>query len=96
MKYLITQASLVGNANLSKGLTLPSGALRYIKTLRPWPLNRVMTEKYLFSTSEADDLCSFLEPMLAVDQRERKEVRDMVDHHWLDVKDEEWVGVDGW
>jgi serine/threonine-protein kinase SRPK3 len=34
--------------------------------------------------------------MLAVDQRERKEVRDMVDHHWLDVKDEEWVGVDAW
>jgi serine/threonine-protein kinase SRPK3 len=73
-----------------------AGALRYIKTLRPWPLNRVMTEKYLFSTSEADALCSFLEPMLAVDQRERKEVRDMVDHHWLNVKDEEWVGVDGW
>ncbi|KIK49627.1 hypothetical protein CY34DRAFT_121644 [Suillus luteus UH-Slu-Lm8-n1] len=73
-----------------------AGALRYIKTLRPWPLNRVMTEKYLFSTSEADGLCSFLEPMLAVDQRERKEVRDIVDHHWLDVKDEEWVGVDGW
>lgn len=73
-----------------------AGALRYIKTLRPWPLKRVMTEKYLFSISEADGLCSFLEPMLAVDQRERKEVRDMVDHHWLDVKDEEWVGVDGW
>ncbi|KAG2155433.1 kinase-like protein [Suillus clintonianus] len=73
-----------------------AGALRYIKTLKPWPLNRVMTEKYLFSTSEADDLCAFLEPMLAVDQRERKEVIDMVDHHWLNVKDEEWVGVDGW
>ncbi|KAG2062087.1 kinase-like protein [Suillus hirtellus] len=73
-----------------------AGALRYIKTLKPWPLNRVMTEKYLFSVSEANDLCSFLEPMLAVDQRERKEVRDLVDHYWLDVKDEEWVGVDSW
>ncbi|KAG2146510.1 kinase-like protein [Suillus bovinus] len=73
-----------------------TGALRYIKTLKPWPLNRVMTEKYLFSISEANDLCSFLEPMLAVDQRERKEVRDMVGHFWLDVKDEEWVAVDGW
>ncbi|KAG1826199.1 kinase-like domain-containing protein [Suillus subaureus] len=73
-----------------------AGSLRYIKTLRPWPLNRVMTEKYLFSTSEADNLCSFLEPMLAVDQRERKEVRDMIDHHWLNVKDDEWVGVDSW
>lgn len=82
--------------NSSRGLTLRSGALRYIKTLKPWPLNRVMTEKYLFSVSEANDLCSFLEPMLAVDQRERKEVRDIVDHYWLDVKDEEWVGVDSW
>ncbi|OAX44845.1 kinase-like protein [Rhizopogon vinicolor AM-OR11-026] len=73
-----------------------TGALRYIKTLKPWPLNRVMTEKYLFSTSDTSDLCAFLEPMLAVDQRERKEIRDIVDHSWLNVKDEEWIGVDGW
>jgi len=55
-----------------------------------------MTEKYLFGSSDTSDLCAFLEPMLAVDQRERKEVRDMIDHPWLVVKDEEWIGADSW
>ncbi|KIJ21545.1 hypothetical protein PAXINDRAFT_152013 [Paxillus involutus ATCC 200175] len=73
-----------------------SGALRYIKTLKPWPLHRVMVEKYLFSDSDARALCDFLELMLAVDQRERKEARDMVDHAWLHVRDEEWAGVEEW
>ncbi|KAH7929395.1 kinase-like protein [Leucogyrophana mollusca] len=73
-----------------------SGALRYIKTLKPWPLHRVMTEKYLFSAADATALCTFLEPMLAIDQRARKEARDMIDHPWLDVKDEEWVGLEEW
>ncbi|EGO28514.1 hypothetical protein SERLADRAFT_359843 [Serpula lacrymans var. lacrymans S7.9] len=73
-----------------------SGSLRYIKTLKPWPLNRVMTEKYLFSSAESAELCAFLEPMLAVDQRDRKEARDVVGHPWLEVKDEEWVGLEDW
>ncbi|KAF9229541.1 kinase-like protein [Gyrodon lividus] len=73
-----------------------SGALRYIKTLKPWPLHRVMVEKYLFTDSDATALCDFLEPMLTIDQRERKEARDMVDHTWLHVRDEEWVGVEEW
>ncbi|KAF8140045.1 kinase-like protein [Boletus edulis] len=73
-----------------------TGALRYIKTLKPWPLCRVMVEKYLFSSAVAAGLCAFLEPMLAVDQRERKEARDMVDHKWLHIKDEEWLSVGEW
>lgn len=55
-----------------------------------------MMEKYLLSNAAAAHLCAFLGPMLAVDQRERKEARDMIDHEWLHVKDEEWVGVDEW
>ncbi|KAG9314559.1 kinase-like protein [Chiua virens] len=73
-----------------------TGALRYIKTLKPWPLYRVMVEKYLFPNATAVDLCAFLEPMLVVDQRERKEARDMIDHEWLHIKDEEWAGVGQW
>jgi serine/threonine-protein kinase SRPK3 len=80
----------------SRELFEHSGALRYIKSLKPWPLHCVMVEKYLFTTSEATALCNFLEPMLAVDQRERKEARDCVDHAWLHVRDEEWVGVGEW
>lgn len=34
--------------------------------------------------------------MLSVDQRERKEARDMIDHEWLHVKDEELIGLDEW
>ncbi|KAH9178920.1 kinase-like domain-containing protein [Lactarius sanguifluus] len=55
----------------SRDLFDHKGALRYIKHLKPWPLNRVMREKYLFEHAEADALCSFLEPMLALDMRER-------------------------
>jgi serine/threonine-protein kinase SRPK3 len=62
-----------------------TGALRYIKHLKPWPLNRVMREKYLFEPAEADALCSFLEPMLALDMRERASAGEMANHPWLDV-----------
>ncbi|KAF5314083.1 hypothetical protein D9611_006762 [Ephemerocybe angulata] len=66
-----------------------NGALRYIRTLKPWPLRRVMTEKYLYSDEDASNLCAFLEPMLAVDFRDRVHVRDMVNHPWLDVSSNE-------
>ncbi|KAG6869154.1 hypothetical protein C0993_012253 [Termitomyces sp. T159_Od127] len=59
------------------------GNLRYIHELRPWPLNRVMTEKYGYSNSDATALSDFLLPMLAVDMRERAHARDMLDHPWL-------------
>jgi hypothetical protein len=59
------------------------GALRYIRTLKPWPLKRVMLEKYSYSEKDSADLCSFMEPMLAADMRERKQARDVVGHPWL-------------
>ena len=62
-----------------------TGALRYIKQLKPWPFSRVMREKYLFEPAEADVLCSFLEPMLALDMRERASAGRMANHPWLDV-----------
>ncbi|KAJ8514929.1 hypothetical protein ONZ45_g7592 [Pleurotus djamor] len=60
-----------------------SGSLRYIRTLKPWPLKRVMMEKYLYTASDASAFCDFLEPMLTPDMRNRKEARDMLDHPWL-------------
>ncbi|KAI0080057.1 kinase-like protein [Panus rudis PR-1116 ss-1] len=62
-----------------------SGALRYIRSLKPWPLKRVMIEKYLWSESDAQAFCEFLEPMLVIDHRKRAQARDLVDHPWLDV-----------
>ncbi|KAH8086655.1 Pkinase-domain-containing protein [Cristinia sonorae] len=62
-----------------------SGKLRYIRNLKPWPLKRVMMEKYLWNEADSAALCEFLEPMLVVDQRERANARDMVDHPWVEV-----------
>lgn len=62
-----------------------TGKLRYIRSLKPWPLKRVMIEKYLWSEGDSAALCEFLEPMLVVDQRERAHARDMVHHPWLEV-----------
>ncbi|KAJ7693661.1 kinase-like domain-containing protein [Mycena rosella] len=69
----------------SKDLFNSTGALRFIRTLKPWPLRRVMQEKYLWSESDAAVLCTFLEPMLAVDPRQRKDAKAMLDHPWLEV-----------
>jgi serine/threonine-protein kinase SRPK3 len=69
-----------------------TGVLRYIRTLKPWPLKRVMMEKYLYKEKDATLLCSFLEPMLAVDMRDRKEAREMIGHPWMEVDEDEWVG----
>ncbi|KAF7306620.1 CMGC/SRPK protein kinase [Mycena indigotica] len=73
-----------------------SGSLRYIKTLKPWPLQRVMTEKYLWSDDDAAVLCTFLEPMLAVDHRNRASAKDMLDHRWLEVLDVDDDAVGEW
>lgn len=42
-----------------------------------------MVEKYSYSEADSIDLCSFLEPMLTIDWRERKGARDFIDHPWL-------------
>lgn len=64
------------------------GTLRYIKTLKPWPLKRVMKEKYLFTDRDASTVCEFLEPMLRVDFRARARASDIIDHPWFDSEDE--------
>ncbi|KAJ7655201.1 CMGC/SRPK protein kinase [Mycena polygramma] len=68
-----------------------NGGLRFIKTLKPWPLKRVMLEKYLWSEADTAVLCSFLEPMLAVDPRNRADAKDMLDHPWLEITAEDDV-----
>lgn len=43
------------------------GNLRCVKNLRPWPLERVLVEKYGWAPAAAADFADFLLPMLAVD-----------------------------
>ncbi|RPD58370.1 Pkinase-domain-containing protein [Lentinus tigrinus ALCF2SS1-6] len=69
----------------SRELFDSSGALRYIRSLKPWPLKRVMVEKYLWSERDSEALCEFLLPMLTIDHRQRAHARDLVDHPWLEV-----------
>lgn len=79
----------------SRELFDETGTLRYIRSLKPWPLKRVLMEKYLYSEKDAAELCSFLVPMLVPDPRNRKDARDMAGHPWMDIKEDEWV-EDGW
>jgi serine/threonine protein kinase len=79
----------------SRDLFDHSGSLRYIKSLKPWPLKRVMVEKYYYSDSDSEALCGFLLPMLITDMKKRVHARDMVEHEWLTITDaddtsEEW------
>ncbi|KAI0651501.1 Pkinase-domain-containing protein [Trametes meyenii] len=69
----------------SRELFDSTGALRYIRNLKPWPLKRVMVEKYLWAERDAEAVCEFLEPMLAIDHRKRAHAREMVSHPWLEV-----------
>ncbi|KZT06277.1 kinase-like protein [Laetiporus sulphureus 93-53] len=69
----------------SRELFDSTGALRYIRALKPWPLKRVMVEKYSWNEEDAEALCEFLEPMLVVDHRKRTHARDVKDHKWLEV-----------
>ena len=83
--------TLDAKSPLYKPLT---GGLRYIKTLKPWPLKRVMVEKYLYTEAESVALCDFLEPMLKVDFRGRITARDIKHHKWLEVNPDDGIVSD--
>jgi len=79
------EAEVKFGGRFSRELFDSTGALRYIRSLKPWPLKRVMVEKYLWSEEDADAVSAFLEPMLTINHRKRKHARDMKDHKWLEV-----------
>ena len=73
------------------------GNLRYIRNLKPWPLKRVMVEKYNWKADDTNALCKFLAPMLNIDHHSRAHARDLVDHPWLDVDlEKELQHAEGW
>ncbi|KAJ3764295.1 kinase-like domain-containing protein [Lentinula raphanica] len=69
----------------SRDLFDHSGSLRYIKSLKPWPLKRVMIEKYFYSEPDSEALCRFLLPMLIIDMKKRVHAREIIDHEWLTI-----------
>ncbi|KAJ7431234.1 kinase-like domain-containing protein [Mycena latifolia] len=69
----------------SSDLFNPQGELVLIpsSTLKLWPLDLVLHEKYSFPKPEADALASFLTPMLLMDPDRRAEAKELVSQNWL-------------
>ncbi|XP_065348491.1 SRSF protein kinase 3-like isoform X2 [Cloeon dipterum] len=59
------------------------GDLRHITKLKPWRLLDVLTEKYEWDQSAAQQFASFLLPMLAFDPDERATAAECLRHPWL-------------
>jgi serine/threonine-protein kinase SRPK3 len=59
------------------------GELKHIRKLRPWPLDRVLVEKYRKTPAEAAALAAFLEPMLEWCPEKRATAEAMLRHPWL-------------
>ena len=72
----------------SRELFDSKGHLRRIRNLKPWPLERVMVEKYMWTAEASKAFCEFLLPMLELDWRKRAQARDLVVHPWLNVDGE--------
>ena len=72
----------------SRELFDSKGQLRHIRNLKPWPLERVMVEKYTWNVEASKAFCEFLLPMLELDWRKRVQAKDLVDHPWLNVEGE--------
>lgn len=61
------------------------GELRHISKLRFWPLEAVLSDKYLFPKPESDAIASFLNPMLRLLPDKRASAGEMVHHSWLEA-----------
>ncbi|KAF7726972.1 serine/threonine protein kinase, CMGC group [Apophysomyces ossiformis] len=74
-----TSFSLSGE--MSKEFFNSKGELRRIKRLKYWGLKDVLHEKYGFHRLEAEEIASFLEPMMSYENRAK--AGDLLDHPWL-------------
>ncbi|XP_077987336.1 SRSF protein kinase 1-like [Glandiceps talaboti] len=59
------------------------GELRHIHKLKPWDLYHVLVEKYEWSHHEAEELTSFLMPMLDCVPEKRATAAECLLHPWL-------------
>lgn len=59
------------------------GELRHITRLRHWSLADVLHEKYSFRYEQAQELASFLMPMLRYEHR--ASAQEMLNHRWLRI-----------
>ena len=59
------------------------GRFRHVSTLKFWPLEDVLHEKYRYDPEEARMFASFLTPMLAIDPQQRATARQCLEHPFL-------------
>jgi len=57
--------------------------LRYIKSLKYWPLKDVLREKYKFAEKDAYEISDFLLPMLNMSPRDRATARQSLQNPWV-------------
>ena len=60
-----------------------AGELRHIKSLKPWPLEDVLGEKYGFGEAEAASMADFLNRMLDFEPGNRATAAEALLHPWL-------------
>ena len=61
-----------------------AGELRHIKSLKRWPLEDVLNEKYGFHEDEAASMADFLNRMLDFEPGNRATAAEALLHPWLD------------
>ncbi|KAH7105328.1 kinase-like protein [Auriculariales sp. MPI-PUGE-AT-0066] len=76
---------MIRDAYYSKHFFTSRGELRNIPSnrLRPWPLEDVLRDKYLFSKRKAREIAAFITPMLRSDPSLRASAQEMLAHPWL-------------
>jgi len=65
------------------------GRFKRIHDLKYWPLKDVLIEKYRFKEQEAQGLADFLMPMISWYPERRASAKEMINHYWLDMPDDE-------
>lgn len=76
----ISKSYALSGANSAEFFT-HKGELRHIHRLKYWSLEDVLHDKYGYHRREAEEIASFLNPMLAYNNRAK--AYDLVNHPWL-------------
>lgn len=100
--------SLYMSGKWSQEIFSRKGELRNIHRLRHWALPDVLKEKYHFNKADAESIAKFLEPMLALEPKDRANAGGMSNSPFMsDTKGMEGVtlnipclskgeGIEGW
>ena len=67
----------------SKSFFDKKGNLKHIKTLKFWPIQDVLQEKYHFSQQDAQGVADFMTPLLDFDPETRATALDALRSEWL-------------